>query len=274
MRYECFDRSPLFLALFSLCFLLPNSVDAAGTIFACDDFTEATPTVTLASHTPTTYSGCSVAGFTWGQGTGSGTLEIATTNRLSSPDSSNSTYFQSGGTAPDNANYTVQADFTTSSPFHVGLGIAVRWLTTGDKNSGYVVDHRSESWQLWQVNAGTYTAICTAAADTGVVSGTTITLTATGIGATVSLVVNKNGTDIIGGTANTCVDSSASRIVITGRPGVKNLYRDSGYLANWKATNEPVAAPPAATAPTRIMRLFEGFKIKFVSGRLIIQQKQ
>jgi hypothetical protein len=40
--------------------------------------------------------------------------------------------------------------------------------------------------------------------------------------------------------------------------------------SGWIFTDVP-AAP--STSPSRAMRLFEGFKIKFTSGRIIIQQK-
>ncbi len=211
--------------------------------FACDDFTD-TPTVSLASHTPTTYTGCSVAGFTWVLGGTGATLQIATSQQLNAPSGGRGWYFQSGGTAPADANYSVQAAFTTTTNLKTSPGISVRWLTTGNKDTGYYVNYNAGTYKIFRSDGGnTQTNICSSAASQPAPAGAVLKLSASGTGATVTLLVIKDGVDLIGGGAGACTDTSASRITIVGRPGVVNYFPDTGtqYLANWRADNVSAA---------------------------------
>ncbi len=240
MDYKNNMKKYLFLfVILSVFYFAPR----AHAQFACDDFT-GTPIVSLASHTPTTYTGCSVAGFTWsGVGTG---MQIVTSKQVSAVASDRTWMFQSGGTAPADANYTVQANFTAGAG-KTSPGISVRWLTTGAQDTGYFVQHQANAWALWRSDGGnTQTAICTNFADVSDPTATRISLKASGTGATVTLLVQKDGVDIIGGTQSVCTDSSVDRITIVGRPGIVSFFSDNiltdQYLANWKATNAVATA--------------------------------
>ncbi|MDP1721589.1 MAG: hypothetical protein Q8L37_00100 [Candidatus Gottesmanbacteria bacterium] len=54
-------------------------------------------------------------------------------------------------------------------------------------------------------------------------------------------------------------------------PFTTDIDGETRFAGTWDIGADQKSAP---YPPTRIMRLFEGFKIKFVSGRFIIQQKQ
>lgn len=62
------------------------------------------------------------------------------------------------------------------------------------------------------------------------------------------------------------VDMGAMQRIESGSGTAKTSYVDMGAVQRIPIT--------AATVPTSIMRLFEGFVVKFKNGKIILHQKQ
>ena len=99
--------------------------------------------------------------------------------------------------------------------------------------------------------------------------------TAAGTGSITSVTAANEVVSATEGSVNGHLKAGAQSInagaTLTLATDISNNVRPQG--ASWDiGADEFIAAATAAV--TRIMRLFEGFKIKFVSGRVILHQKQ
>lgn len=160
--------------------------------------------------------------------------------------------FRASVISPDADCYTLGTGYF-GGVAQYGTGVCARLDAAG--NSGYVACYSASSstagsWILYRIDTGmTFVQLATIAGPQ-LVNGNqpAIKLTATGTGASVSLVVNVNGSDII-----TYSDTAASRVVAAGYPGILFSTQEgagsSMYLGDFEANTVAASSSASITAP-------------------------
>lgn len=201
-------------------FLFDTCTDTAGTL--------------IDAHTANT-------GGTWIKNTEQpGTGVISDANRMRSTSTTIGMYYCPA--TPATADYATQADFVpVGSPASDNyMGIWVRF-TTGAVRTGYLLAYARalSRWELVRHNAGSFTILATYSAT--LTASTTVRLTVTGTGTTVTCIANIGGTDRI-----IFNDTSGSRITSVNKAGVffngTSSNTNGDHLDNIAASEVPALA--------------------------------
>ncbi len=266
-----------FLVVLCLIFISPWSVLADTTLFT--ETCTSNPSVALPSST-------SVSGGTWSaritlRGTPSTNINSGTANCKNQADQADIGFGYTISTAPTASEYYVRASLTDGGAYGTteGSGVLMNYIDTANYYVCLYLDDPAATLDVGifkMSSGGNSTLAVQANVSATMTSGDTVECRISYSGATPTITI----TNVTDAQQYLTATDSTSPLTETKKAGVMcgATPARTGDDCNVEVTMgsitlTEVVVSVADTVPSRTMRLFEGFTIKFISGKIILNQR-